>query len=129
MKRILLLAAFVIGLSSAMAQSNPGTFSIIPKVGMTWAKLTDFDWAAKLTKGTPHYSSSLESARLKAGILAGAEVEYQITDMVSASVGAFYALQGFYVPDYIVADPVGATGVEDMHLDLHYLNVPLMLQC
>lgn len=128
MKRLLLLAALVMGLSSAMAQSRPGTFSVIPKVGMTWAKLTDFDWAARLTKGTSHYSSSLESARLKAGVLAGAEVEYQVTDMVSASLGAFYGLQGFYVPDYIVEDPVGTTGVEDMHLDLHYLNVPLMLQ-
>ena len=129
MKRILLVAAFLVGLISAQAQSNPGTFSVIPKVGMTWAKLTDFDWAARVTKGTPHYSSSLDKARLKAGVLAGAEVEYQLTDIVSATVGAFYALQGMYVPDYIVEDPVGTTGVEDMHLDTHCLNIPVMLQC
>lgn len=128
MKRILLFAAFVVCLSSAMAQSKQGTFSVIPKVGMTWAKLTDFDWAAKLTKGTQYYSSSLDKARLKAGVLAGAEVEYQITDAFSATLGGYYSLQGMYVPDYLVENPVGVTGVEDMHLDMHYLNIPVMLK-
>lgn len=129
MKRIFMMLFVALVTMAGWAQAPVGTFSVIPKVGMTWAKLTNFDWAARLTKGTAHYSSSQESARLKAGVLAGAEVEYQATDRVSATIGAFYALQGLYVPDYIVDDPEGATGVEDMHLDLHYINVPVMLQC
>ncbi len=128
MKRIFLMLALALVSMVGWAQSPVGKFSIIPKVGMTWAKVTNFDWAATVTEGTDYYKESLKGAKLKGGVTAGADVEYQVSDEWAASAGLFYSLQGMYVPDYIADNQNGTlTGVEDMHADLHYLNVPVMV--
>lgn len=128
MKRIFMMLFVALVTMAGWAQQQPGTFSVIPKVGMTWAKLTNFDWAANATEGTAYYKESLKGAKLKAGVTAGADLEYQLTDHIAASAGLFYSLQGMYVPDFIVDNQNGTlSGVEDMHADLHYLNIPVMV--
>ena len=72
MKRIFMMLFVALVTMAGWAQQQPGTFSVIPKVGMTWAKLTKFDWAAIVTEGTPYYKESLKGAKLKGGVTAGA---------------------------------------------------------
>ena len=125
MKRLFLICLTSLLCSLAQAQEKPGTFSIIPRVGVTVADLTNFDWA----KGIPlvDHQGSLSSS-FKAGAVAGAQVDYQVSDVISASAGVQYALLGTRYADFMVDNGDGtAEGVSDMHVDLHYLQVPLLL--
>lgn len=125
MKRLLMMVFVASALLGANAQEQPGSFSVTPQVGVTLADLTHFDWA----EGIPliDYTGSLHS-RYKAGFLGGAQVEYQVTPVLSASAGLVYSLMGTRYADFMVDNGDGtAMGVSDMHVDLHYLNVPLML--
>lgn len=125
MNRLLFSIMAFLACAGLSAQEKPGTFSVVPRVGVTVADLTHFDWA----KDVPlvDHQGSL-SSRFKAGAVAGAQVDYQVTDVVSASAGVNYALLGTRYPDFMVDNGDGtAEGVADMHMDLHYLQVPLLL--
>ena len=83
----------------AFAQFAPGTLSIQPKVGLNIANVTDS-----------------EGADPRLGLVAGAEFEYQVTDMFSLSAGALYSMQGAKV------DESGVTST----LKLDYINIPIL---
>ncbi len=61
---------------SSFAQHAVGTFTIQPKVGLNLANVTDGD------------------GDIRVGAVAGAELEYQISDIFSLSAGALYSMQG-----------------------------------
>jgi hypothetical protein len=90
MKKIVLMAVVLLSSVATFAQHATGSVSIKPEVGMTIADLTDWD-------GTDS----------RIGLAAGAEFEFQATDMVSISAGALYSMLGTkynsvtYKNDYI----------------------------
>ena len=72
------------------------------------------------------------SARYKAGLMAGVDIDWQFMPNLSATIGAQYVQQGAkYSNDgYKVQVTEGVykgTGYSDWSTQLHYINVPLML--
>lgn len=92
---------------SSFAQHAPGTLSIQPKVGLNIANITDID-----------------DADPRLGLVAGAELEYQITDMVSLSAGALYSMQGCKQQNG--ASILGFNTNSKYTMKTDYLNIPIM---
>lgn len=98
MKKILLLAVAMIATLSVSAQSEPGKVSIKPMVGMTMATFRGGD---------------VEGAKMKIGLVAGAEAIYQVSDMFGLSAGLLYSMQG-------------SKGEDDTKVNTEYLNIPVL---
>lgn len=102
MKKIILMAVMALATVSSFAQHAVGTFTIQPKVGFNLANVTDGD------------------GDIRVGAVAGAEFEYQISDIFSLSAGALYSMQGCK----------GEVNVEGFDVDatvkLDYLNIPIL---
>jgi hypothetical protein len=99
MKRILLLIATFTALMQLFAQHSVGTFTLQPKAGVNIASMQKGD-------GT------------RIGFVGGLEGEYQLTDMVSLSVGALYSQQGNKVNIYSYN--------KDITYKYDYINVPIL---
>lgn len=99
MKKLFLMASLMMLSLGVFAQFAPGTLSIQPKVGLNIANVTDS-----------------EGADPRLGLVAGAEFEYQVTDMFSLSAGALYSMQG------AKEEESGVTST----LKLDYLNIPIL---
>lgn len=109
MKKIILSAALMLATVASYAQHAVGTFTIQPKVGLNIANLTDLD------------------ADAKAGFAAGAELEYQATDMLSLSAGVLYSAQGAKWKGVKADLPlIGEVKTGDVKVNLGYINVPIM---
>lgn len=100
MKKIMLVAALMLSSVATFAQHAVGSFNLQPKVGLNIANLT---------------GDSKSDARV--GLVAGAEGEYQATDIVSVSAGVLYSMQG-------AKGNLG--GLNDVTNRLDYINVPIM---
>lgn len=82
MKKMLVMAAFMLSSVCAFAQHEVGSFTLQPKVGLNIAGLTDS-----------------EGSDSRIGFVGGVEAEYQITDMISVTGGALYSMQGLKYGD------------------------------
>lgn len=103
MKKLFLVAAFVLSSVASFAQQAAGTFTLQPKVGLNVASMTELDGSDP-----------------RIGLAVGAEGQYQFSDLVGVSFGLLYSQQG-------------ATGEfslgslkEDHTLKLDYINVPIL---
>lgn len=94
MKKILIMAVVLLSSVATYAQHAVGSVSVKPEVGMTVASITKWD----------------EDARI--GMVAGAEFEYQATDMFSITAGALYSMQGSKNSNYTTK--------------LDYINIPIL---
>lgn len=94
MKKLFFIAAMALTSLSASAQHQVGGVTLQPNLSMTLATVTDND-----------------DNKMKVGIAAGAELEYQATEMLGLAGGVQYAMQG-------------AKNDNDK-LNLDYLNIPL----
>ncbi|MBQ8463892.1 MAG: PorT family protein [Prevotella sp.] len=113
MKKILMM---LVGLTVAMtsgAQDETGTWTLTPKIGLNWAKMSDSGiWYGPA-------SDEKASPKGKLGITVGAEAEYRVLSGLGLSAGLLYSQQGTGYED--------APGLwKDMTLNLDYLNLPLM---
>lgn len=97
MKKILLLAAIALSSLSVKAQTEPGTFTLMPKVGLNMANVTD-----------------LENTKMKAGAVAGVEAEYRASNLMGITAGVLYSMQG------VKADK------GDYKQKLDYINIPIL---
>ena len=77
MKKLLVMAAMVLSSVGAFAQYNAGDVTIQPKVGLSIADYTDAD-----------------NSKTRAGVVAGAELEYHVSPMFGLSAGLLYSMQG-----------------------------------
>ncbi len=100
MKKFLLTIAVALAATASYAQSAAGTFSLIPKVGVNIANLTN-------TGG---------DSKVRVGVAAGAEIQYMFTDMVGIEAGAIYSQQGCKGKD---ENPIKT-------LKLDYVNIPIL---
>ena len=98
MKKIILMAVMALATVSSFAQHAVGTFSIQPKVGLSLANVTKGD------------------GDIRVGAVAGAEFEYQVSDIFSLSAGALYSMQGCK----------GEVEGIDATVKLDYLNIPIL---
>ena len=113
MKRFFFLSALFAIVLSAQAQPRQGHFSVIPRIGVNFANITNNEVVVDLSQ----QSNTLKS-RVKPGLLASVDVEYQATDLLFASLGLQYSMQ-----DELME------GFSDWHTNLGYLNVPLLVGC
>ena len=98
MKKLFLMAVMALATVSSFAQHAVGTFTIQPKVGLNLANVTDGD------------------GDIRVGAVAGAEFEYQISDIFSLSAGALYSMQGCK----------GEVEGYDATVKLDYINIPIL---
>lgn len=98
MKKIILMAVMALASVSSFAQHAVGTFTIQPKVGLNLANVTKGD------------------GDIRVGAVAGAEFEYQVSDIFSLSAGALYSMQGCK----------GEVEGIDATVKLDYLNIPIL---
>ena len=99
MKKLILTAVVMLASVASYAQHAVGSFTLQPKIGMNIADLTKAD-----------------DSEVRIGLAAGAEFEYQATDIVSVSFGALYSMQG------CKGDMYDADGT----IKLDYINVPIL---
>ena len=125
MKRLFFFCLTTVFCSLTWAQQKPGTISVIPQVGVTVSDLTSFNWTEGM-KLVDHSGSI--SSNFKPGFTGGVQMEYQLTEVFGASAALLYSMQGTKYPDFMIDNENGtAEGVSDLRMDLHYLNVPVML--
>ncbi len=99
MKKIFLMAVLVLSSVAMYAQHAVGSLNIQPRVGMNIANMTKSDGADS-----------------RIGLVAGAELEYQISDIFSLSGGVLYSQQGYKWSE----DGFSAT------TKLDYINIPIL---
>lgn len=132
-KNIAIMMLLLFSAMGAMAQGgeNPvGKFSVIPRVGVAIANLSDNSIYL------PTENNREVKSKSQAGFLGGLDVEYRATDYLGVSLGAYYARQGARWGDYEMAVNGNTenngikkyTGVKDHRLNLDYVQVPLMLK-
>ena len=110
MKRNVIILAMLAMPLIGNAQREVGSWTLTPKVGINIAKLTDPDIYVGIDGEKMEYTS-------KAGLVAGAELEYQLRERFSLSGGLLYSNQGTKMKDNSQFHNSSST--------LHYLNIPL----
>ncbi len=111
MKKMLLIVALMAFAVQGKAQGEAGSWTLVPRVGVNFAKVTDPDvWMDTNEKKKPSN---------KTGFVVGAEAEYQLNDYLSCSAGLLYSQQGSRYRD--------AAAFRNMKTSIDYLNLPLTL--
>lgn len=100
MKKLILTAAVMLASAASYAQHATGSITLQPKVGINIADLTKVD-----------------GSDVRVGLAAGAEFEYQATDMLGISFGALYSMQGCKGE---LEDGIDGT------IKLDYINIPIL---
>ena len=103
MKKLFVMAAMVLSSVGAFAQYNAGDITIQPKVGLSIADMTDLD-----------------DSKTRAGVVAGAELEYHVSPMFGLSAGLLYSMQGTKGD----AEEEGVKASATIKND--YLNIPIL---
>lgn len=125
MKRLSFLVAVLTVSLMTLAQPSAGSFSLIPRLGVNFANMTNNEVVVTLD-ANPQNDKTLKS-RIKPGLTVGFDAEYQATDHVSVSLGLHYSQQGSRFPDFERKEGEFVEGYSDWHTDLDYLNVPMLL--
>lgn len=126
MKKRTILLGLAAGVLPAMAQPKVGTVSVLPRVGVALANLPGDKIEVGATNDLTY------SSRYKAGLMAGVDIDWQFMPNLSATIGAQYVQQGAkYGNDghkvQVSEGVYKGTGYSDWSTQLHYINVPLML--
>ena len=121
MKRLSILVAVLTVSLMTLAQPSAGSFSLIPRLGVNFANMTNDEVVVDLMQ----QEHTLKS-RIKPGLMVGFDAEYQATSDFFMSLGLQYSRQGSRFPDFERKDGEFVEGYSDWHTDLDYLNVPLL---
>ena len=123
MKKLMMIAAFMVAAVSANAQFEPGTFSIQPKVGGIISKVSNMP---NLNLKQFNLSNTTIDRSFYAGALIGAEFEYQIAQPFSVAAGLNFAMQGCQWQDFEVKEGDDYAKIKDLKMELNYLNLPIV---
>lgn len=121
-KRLFMMLGALAVACTVLAQPEAGTISVIPRVGINFANLTNNEVMVDLAS----QSKTLKS-RIKPGVTAGFDAELQATEMLSLSMGMHYSMQGSRYPDFERKEGNLVEGCSDWHTNLDYLNLPLLV--
>lgn len=144
-KQLFLSAALLIAASNLCAQQKAGTFSITPKVGVTVSNFSgkmpvkvSYSVISPLSSGVILPVESLpvtanigfNKSKNKFGITAGAEAQYQFSNIFGISFGAFYTQQGASY-DTKGFSYTGDNGVtininDDLKINMNSITVPIL---
>lgn len=121
MKKQLFIISLMLAATSVMAQSETGKFSLIPRLGLSLSKVANEDIAFS--------SSDAKSPKYRSGFMGGLDVQYQATQNIAFSIGAFYARMGSkYNDSDLSTSSVGTyTVYSNLRTVNDYIDVPLML--
>lgn len=121
MKKYFVMAVIALCISSSMkGQEQVGTFSFIPKIGVSIANVSGDELF--------YFDSSMESVKGKynARFVGGVEAEYQMLPTTSVSLGVAYVQQGCRFPDFEMGDLDGVSeGLSKVRNKLDYIQCPL----
>lgn len=119
MKKIFVLATLVLSALTASAQYEPGSLSVQPRLGATAALMTN----------TPAIDENVVGKKLDAqptgGVIIGADLEYQLSSLVSLSAGLNWAQAGSGWKDYKETNQGITLKAQDLKVETSYLNVPI----
>lgn len=127
MKKLLLSMALLMACTFAMAQRSVGTWSLIPKVGVNLANISNFDVInTGLSPDSKHHVVEQKS-KYREGFIGGLDVQYQAMNQVAFSAGVFYSVQGMrFSPSETIDKAKVHYTSEDVQWKYDYLTLPLM---
>ena len=100
LKRFFTAALLLMAALATWAQPQAGTFSLIPRVGVT---------ISNLNKDAIMADNNLSlNNKVKAGMMVGVEAEYQVASSLALSLGAFYSEQGCKYDSGVTSVPTGS---------------------
>lgn len=103
MKKLLILAVMMLTTMTVSAQMHAGQWGVMPKAGFNLATVTDAD-----------------DASMKFGLVAGADLIYQVNEPLAISFGVLYSMQG-------AKSKVKEGGVTVKNtLNMDYVNIPIL---
>ncbi len=105
------------------AQSNVGTFSLVPRVGVDVTNVSGNHVYAYGAIGTFSLKGKLHS-----DFTGGVEAMYQVLPRLAVSAGAMYAAEGCRYGDIEVGTGTTRAGINENRINLEYLQVPVMLR-
>ena len=122
MKKYFVLLMMALFVSSAMkGQEQVGTFSLIPKIGVSLANLS----------GEEIYYNNAEipaKGKYNARFVGGLEAVYQMLPMTSISIGVGYVQQGCRFSDFEIGNPETISeNWDDVRSRLDYIQCPLTI--
>lgn len=111
MRKTLLVAATMLLSVCANAQRAVGTWTLQPKAGINIAKMTN-----------------TENGKVRWGLVAGAELGYQASPLLSITAGALYSQQGVNsdVDIYYNNSNSQPDGRVEMTFKMDYVNIPIL---
>ena len=122
MRKYLVLIVMALFVSSAVKGQEPvGTFSLIPKIGVSLANLS----GEKI-----YYNDSDIPAKGKynARFVGGVEAEYQVLPTTSISIGVGYVQQGCRYSDFEIGNTETISeGWDDVRSRIDYIQCPLTI--
>lgn len=123
MKKLMMIAAFMVAAVSANAQFEPGTFSIQPKVGGTISKVSNMP---NINLSQFDLGNTTIDRSFYVGGLIGAEFEYQVATPFSLAAGVNFAMQGCQWEDFELKQGDDYAKLKDLKMEMTYLNVPIV---
>lgn len=119
MKKIIMIAALAITALTANAQKEAGTWTIQPKVGATFSKITHCEMAASET-------GPFLGKAIKPGYQFGVEMEYQFTPQISIAGAVVYSDQGMKWKNGTAVGTNTTTYDRDIKDEVDYINIPIV---
>ena len=119
MKKIIMIFAFLATVVGVKAQYEPGTWSIMPKVGVNVA------WMTNMENISLWGNTQLDKQPL-GGVIVGVEMEYQLSRMFSLSAGLHVSEQGQGWKNFKGKFDGDNLEIRDPKLDLGYINIPIV---
>lgn len=112
-------ACLVVGMASAQGGDFVGKWSLIPRLGVNIAKLSNHSLYVN--------DNEVIKPKTRASLMGGIDVEYRATDRWAFSLGAFYSQQGSRYKSFEMTGDGAADyyGYHDMYTRLQYMQVPV----
>jgi hypothetical protein len=118
MKKFFVMATMMMAAITANAQYEPGTFSVQPRLGFTASMMTNM----------PKLQISSDKTLDKqpaVGFIVGADMEYQLNELISLSAGLNWAQEGSGWENDKVKDNGITYELKDPKIETSYLNIPI----
>lgn len=124
-RHLLLPAAALLVAVAAKAQPEPGTWSLIPRIGVAISNISHEDLSISANTSGTYYSLN---GKYREGFAGGVDLQYQATTRLAVSAGVFYTRQGCKYEDSDLTgfEPGIYSAFSNCCLNLDYINIPLL---
>lgn len=122
MKKFFVMAMMMMAAITASAQYEPGTFSIQPRLGFTASMMSNME---KLDIPIAGFGDVNLDTWPAVGLFVGADMEYQLSPLVSLSAGLNWAQTGSGWEDWKHKENGMTVEIKDTKAETSYLSIPL----